>query len=409
MSTAEKPRISILTMLLYSVASLGMGFFYAFANFSLPLYLRTYTASDALIGILANTRSFAGAIIQPLVGVWSDRTWTRLGRRRPFFVTAMPAVAVLILLCALRPPFAVVIPTVLLMTVLFNVGADPYMALQADITPLEQRGTINSLATMLGAVGQLAFALISGLVLWGINPSYSFLFVALGLVLAFAVTAATIREHPRQTEAYRPLRLGEHIATLPRYREAFKFYIVQFLLWFGINAATPFLTLFASREIAGVDESLAQLLAGLLLAVTAICAIPVGILGDRYSRKRLLGIGLALFGVSALLAALLARNVTEIAILLVIIGIGNAAHTVLSYPLLTELVPVERIGEFWGINTFFASSAALISAALAGALADIFQTYRAVFVLTGLCLLAALVALQFVHPERAPKQIQEAI
>jgi len=408
MSDAQiEKRLPLSTMLLYSIASLGTGFFYAFSNFTLPLFLRGYTANDALIGVLASTRSFEGAIIQPLVGMWSDRIWTPLGRRRPFYVVSMPLVALLILFCALHPPFPLVIGAVLLFTLLFNVGADPYTALQADIAPPNQRSTLNSLATLLGAVGQLAFALTSGLILWDLNPTYSFLFVAVGLVVTFGVTVVGVREERGAVEERRRLRFREHLSSLPRYREALKFYIVQFLLWFGINAATPFLTLFASREVAGVDEGTAQMLAGLLLAVTALCAVPVGLLGDRYSRKRLLGIGLGLFGLSALAAAFFARTLPDFLIALLFIGVGNAAHTVLSYPLLTELVPLARIGEFWGFNTLFASAAALVSAALAGWLADLFGTYRAVFVLTGLCLLAALVALQFVHPERAREQMEE--
>ncbi len=401
-------KLPLSTMLLYSVASMGTGFFYAFGNFTLPLFLRGYTANDALIGVLANTRSFAGAIIQPLVGMWSDRTWTPLGRRRPFFAVAMPLTALLILFCALHPPFLPLIGAVLLLTMLFNVGVDPYIALLADITPAHQRSTLNSLATLLGAVGQLTFALTSGLVLWNLNPAYSFLFVAVGLVVTFGVTTIGVREKQKTVEERKPLRFREHLSTLLRYREALKFYIVQFFLWFGINAATPFLTLFASREVAGVDEGMAQMLAGLLLAMTALCAVPVGLLGDRYNRKRLLSFGLGLFGISALGAALFARSLPDFIIALLFIGISNAAHTVLSYPLLTELVPLTRIGEFWGFNTLFASVAALFSAALAGWLADLFGTYRAVFVLTGACMLVALVILQFVYPRRAREQVEGA-
>jgi maltose/moltooligosaccharide transporter len=402
----EPPKLRLSSMLLYSAASLGMGFFYAFSNFTLPLYLRNYTTSDALIGLLANTRSFEGALVQPVVGAWSDRIWTRLGRRTPFFLISMPLVALLILFLALEPAFGLVIAAVLLFTLLFNVGADPYIALQADIAPPEQRSTLNSLAMFLQAGGQLVFALASGMVLWAINPAFSFYLVAGGLVLTFGLTIAGVRERRRTVAIHEKLRFREHLTTLPRYQEALKFYGVQFLLWFGINAATPFLTLFATYEISGVDEGTAQLLAGLLLAVTAICAVPVGLLGDRYSRKVLLGIGLLLFGGGALAAALWARTVTHIVLVLVIIGVGNTAHTVLSYPLLTELVPPGRIGEFWGFNTFFASAAALVSAAFAGWLADLFGSYRAVFVLTGLCLLAATAALTLVHPERAGLQIQ---
>jgi len=401
----SKPRLSLSSMLLYSAGSLGMGFFYAFGNFSLPLYLKRYPMSDAFIGLVTNTRSFAGAIIQPLVGAWSDRTWTRLGRRTPFFLITMPLVALLIFLTSFSLPLGPTVAAVLLFVVLFNVGADPYTALQADLTPPGQRSTLNSLATVWNAFGQLFYALVSGLILWGINPRYSFWFVSVGLCLGFAVTVLGVRETKGRLERQKPLGLRASLASLPRYREALKFYVVQFFLWFGINAATPFLTLFASREVAGVDERTAQVLAALLLAVTAVCAVPFGILGDRFSRKRLLGWGLGLFGLSSLAAAFFARNLAELAVLVVLIGVGNAGHTVLSYPLLTELAPAARIGEFWGLNTSFASVAALVSAGLAGWLADLFGSYRAVFVLTGLCLLAALAVLQFVRPERAAEAL----
>jgi MFS family permease len=117
-------------------------------------------------------------------------------------------------------------------------------------------------------------------------------------------------------------------------------------------------------------------------------------------------IGMVLFGAGVLATALWARTLSYIVVLLVIIGVDNTTHTVLSYPLLTELVPPERIGEFWGFNTFFASAAALVSAVLAGWFADLFGSYRPVFVLTGLCLLAATAVLTFVHPEWASLQIQ---
>ena len=128
-------RLKVGGMFAYGAASVGMGLFYAFNNFSLPLFYRTYTSSDALIGLLANTRSFMSAIVQPFVGAWSDRTWTKMGRRKPFFAFSMPLVAVLLLWCAARPPFGVLIAVQLILTFLFNVGVDPYTALISDIAP----------------------------------------------------------------------------------------------------------------------------------------------------------------------------------------------------------------------------------------------------------------------------------
>lgn len=390
-------RISLARMFAYSSASLGMGLFYAFNNFTLPLFLRSYTSNDALIGILSSTRSFEGAIVQPVIGAWSDRIWTRMGRRKPFFILGMPIVVALLIYCSFRPSFTLLIAAILFFTLVFNIGVDPYIALQSDIAPPDQRSTLNSVATLFIAVGQLSFALISGLILWDINPAYCFYFVGGGLFLTYLITSSGIKERRENVEIREPMKLKEHLKTLPNYPNALKFFVSQLLLWFGINAATPFLTLFASREVPGVSAGVAQILAALLLGITALCAVPVGVLGDRISRKRLLQIGLAIFGVGALMVAFFAKSLLLLTLLIVAIGIGNTFHTVLSYPLLTELAPPERIGEFWGINTFFSSSGAIFSAALAGWLADFFGTYRAVFVLTGVCMVAALIVLQFVH------------
>ena len=390
-------RITLSRMLAYSSASLGMGIFYAFNNFTLPLFLRSYTSNDALIGILSSTRSFEGAIVQPVIGAWSDRVWTPMGRRKPFFILGMPFVVALLVYCSFRPSFPLLIAAILLFTLIFNIGVDPYIALQSDIAPPGQRSTLNSVATLFIAVGQLSFALISGLILWDINPAYCFYFVGGGLFLTYLITSAGIKERRENVEIREPMKLKEHLKTLPNYPDAMKFFVSQLLLWFGINAATPFLTLFASREVPGVSAGVAQILAALLLGLTALCAVPVGIMGDKVSRKRLLQVGLGIFGISALIVAFFVRSLPLLVVFIITIGIGNTFHTVLSYPLLTKLAPPERIGEFWGINTFFSSSGAIFSAALAGWLADIFGTYRAVFVLTGVCMIAALVVLQFVN------------
>src|SRR4029450_7462084 len=85
-------------MLLYSACSVGPGAFYAFNNFVLPPILKSFGASDLLIGLLSSTRSIEGAVIQPTVGALSDRIWTPPGRRRPFLLIGIPLSAFFFLL-----------------------------------------------------------------------------------------------------------------------------------------------------------------------------------------------------------------------------------------------------------------------------------------------------------------------
>src|SRR5262249_32463680 len=80
----------------YSVATLGCGAFFSFNNYVRPLFLKHYTSNAVILGLMGSSHSVEGAIIQPLVGSASDRTRTRLGRRRPFMLIFLPLSALLL-------------------------------------------------------------------------------------------------------------------------------------------------------------------------------------------------------------------------------------------------------------------------------------------------------------------------
>src|ERR1700682_2790565 len=96
-------RLSRARTLAYSAGQFVAGMFFAFNNFTLPLYLGHFTNNNIIIGWLSSTRSVEQSIIQPLVGERSDRTWTRVGRRAPFFLATMPLVGLLMVINGLIP------------------------------------------------------------------------------------------------------------------------------------------------------------------------------------------------------------------------------------------------------------------------------------------------------------------
>src|SRR3954453_1336797 len=122
----EPRRLSPRGMALYSVAAIGGGFFYIFNNAVLPLLLSRFTGNVLLLNLMSNTRSIEGAVIQPVVGAWSDRIWTRLGRRRPFMLVGIPLSAAFMAITPLAPTLPAVVACIVLFSLLFNVAADPY-------------------------------------------------------------------------------------------------------------------------------------------------------------------------------------------------------------------------------------------------------------------------------------------
>jgi maltose/moltooligosaccharide transporter len=397
-------------MLGYAAASLGTGAFYAFSNAALPLFLRPLTDSDVVIGLLSSTRSLGGAVVQPLVGAWSDRLWTPLGRRRPFLLAAVPPAALLLVLTPYAPSLAWVALAIVLLALLFNIAVDPYLALLADITPLSQRATLSSLATLVQFSGQVGVTLAVSVVAAGATggiPPAAFQLVALVLVVSFAITIVTVRESPHAVPARPRFGWRAYVASLLACREAMKFFVGLFVLFFGINAVVPFLTLYAVREI-GVTEAEALLLFLVMVAVTGMLAVPFGRLGDRGylalpgsggrlclrvgpapAYRQLIGFGIVCLGVAALLGTV-ATELPHLLLVEVLAGVGNSALTVLWWPMLTELIPRERTGVFAGLSATVQSIALPASVVLAGVLIDAFDSYRVVFGLLALMSLLAL-------------------
>src|SRR5919199_142691 len=177
--------LSLARMLLYSAGSVGTGAFYGFNNFVLPPVLQAFGAPDLLIGLLSSTRSLEGALIQPTVGVLSDRTWTRLGRRRPYILVGVPLSAVFFVAAAYADSLVPLAVLIFLFSIFFNLAVDPYNALLPDIAPLDPRGRLSGLATGVQLASSVGFLVVvaaaSGS---GRVPGWVFALVAVTLVVS---------------------------------------------------------------------------------------------------------------------------------------------------------------------------------------------------------------------------------
>jgi maltose/moltooligosaccharide transporter len=426
----------------YSFGSLGAGLFYAFNNFTLPLYLSRFTSNAIIIGWLASTRSGEQLITQPIVGWWSDRTWTRFGRRAPFFLIAMPLSALLIIFNGMLPfdpsLLWVVIATVFLFSFIFNFGIDPYVALLADAAPSEQRASISGIANFVGFLGQFAL-LIAAAILFDAHPGLVFFLVAAGIGIGFGVVALGVREQrelvqvedppersviaqsPQTFALFRPIvRLFRHLRELYRnHPEATKLLGVKFLYQIGINAAAPFLTLFVVTEIgttgqrefiesfnipalsglAQIDAtSLSQLTGAFFLLVSLLAALPAGFLADRFGKKRVFALGLVVLGVFALLSAF-ATTIPQLLFYLLFIGSANSAISVVFFPYLSDLAPKDQMGYFQGLSAAAETGGVGISVLISGALINLNlygSQYRPIFVVMAVFLLLGALGTLFV-------------
>src|SRR5437879_7171043 len=128
----HKPRLSFGQIWNMSFGFLGIQFGWGLqlANMS-AIY--TYLGADAdRIPILWLAGPMTGLLVQPIIGSMSDRTWNRLGRRRPYFLTG--AVLSSIALFFMPDSSALCMPAVLLwiLDANVNVSMEPFHAFVAD-------------------------------------------------------------------------------------------------------------------------------------------------------------------------------------------------------------------------------------------------------------------------------------
>lgn len=396
-------RLTRTTTALYSAGSIGAGAFYAFNNFVLPQLLKAAGASDLLTGLLSSTRSIEGAIIQPTVGALSDRTRSRLGRRRPYIAVGIPLSAAFFLFAATQHDVLGLTIGIFLFSIFFNAAADPYVALLADITTLDERGILQGVSTAIQLGSQVGFLLlISTASGSGAIPIWSYLLVAGLLVATFAVTVAGVREPEIVDLTEERLGLRRYVAALTEHRQAMRYLGAIFVFMVGFSAVLPYLTLFITVDIHQTEQIALALAAGTLL-VTAVAAVGFGKLADRVGTKPVLVAGWALLAVAAF-GGMVIQGLPETIAVVLLAGIGNGAATAAGWPLLASLVPPEKTGVFAGLKAAAESIAIPASVVVAAELFLPRFSYRGVFVLlAGAILVALVILIRSVHVPPLPK------
>lgn len=394
----------------FSVANFGAQAVFTLFTTGMSLYLESYRIRPELIGLLSNERALVAAIAQPIVGRMSDRTRTRLGRRRPFFLVGIPAISIALALLALHPPFWIMLGIMTIAAFFLWVALDPYNAMLADIFPPAHRGKVGGilgLSQMLGSIVFLLFAIS----FWESNEPLVFGVTIAVLLLSFGFTFFTVKEPPlnsrAEERAERPAKLTPmaYIRELLAYKEAAKYTLALAFFWIGNGGATPFLTLFGTHAL-GANSSEVFFLPLAFVITTAIFAVPAGFLADRIGRKRVLTIGLFIFGVGAIIGSQ-STDLIQGTIALAVIGIGNAGIGTMLIPLLADLIPRSRTAELIGISSAVTSFAQPVGSVLAGGIVSLAtgplglsDAYRWSFIFAGVMIVLGGLLLQRVRPEQ---------
>src|SRR5476651_2259469 len=155
----ERPKLTFWQIFNMSFGFLGIQFGFALQNGNASRILQTFGADVEHLSLFWLAAPITGMIIQPLIGHYSDHTWNRLGRRKPYFLAGgiLSGVALLFMpnasLLTFLSPVMVGAGVLMIMDASFNVAMEPFRALIADNLPDSQRGLGFSVQTFLIGTG----------------------------------------------------------------------------------------------------------------------------------------------------------------------------------------------------------------------------------------------------------------
>ena len=135
----RKPRLSGWQIWNMSFGFLGIQFGFALQNGNVSRIFQTLGAEIDNIPILWIAAPVTGLLVQPIVGHMSDRTWNRLGRRRPYFLTGAILASLALAIITNSPTWIFATVMLWIMDASINISMEPFRAFVGDMLSSEQR------------------------------------------------------------------------------------------------------------------------------------------------------------------------------------------------------------------------------------------------------------------------------
>ncbi len=374
------------------MAFLSISAFWQMYDNIIPLILQnTFHLNETIIGAIMAMDNVLAVFLLPLIGTLSDKVDTKMGKRTPFIVGGTFAAAVCMMLLPLADHYKMLglfIVALALTLISMAMYRSPAVALMPDLTPKPLRSSANAVINLMGAVGAIyALILIRLLVKKEEHPSYFpvFLGVVGIMVLAVIILVATINEkkiaakiaeeYPEEAEEEKEKE--EHGLPAP-VKRSLVLILVSIFLWFtAYNAVTTAFSRYAVTVWGMEGGGFASCLMVAMVAAI-ISYIPIGIISSKIGRKKSILIGLVMMFISYTSVFFYPTYNVTANIFFAIIGIGWAAISVNSLPMVVEMSKGSDIGKYTGLYYTFSMTAQIFTPIVSGALLQ-YVSYSTLF------------------------------
>ncbi len=381
------PRLSFWQIFNMSFGFMGVQIGYSLQNGNTSRILSALGANVEHLSYFWLAAPLAGLIVQPIIGLSSDKTWTRLGRRIPFILAGAIVSALAMFFMPNSEFFAYLVPPLLFgafmllfMDTSFNVTMQPFRALVGDMVSEEQRNIGYSIQSFLINAGAVIGSMLPFVLTWlGVSniPApgekvastviWSFYFGGGALLLTVLWTSFRTREYPpaeyaqyhQITEAEKSkksfLSLLKNIPVT-----MWRLSVVQFFSWFALFMMWVFTTSGVAQNVwhtlPGDSTSAAYNEAGNWVGVIfagyslfgALFSVFMARLANKFGRKKVYMLSLIAGGIG-LFSMIFIQNQYGLIISMVGVGIAWAAILAMPYAILSAALPASKMGVYMGI------------------------------------------------------------
>ena len=393
--------------------NLSFGFFgvqiaYALQSANISRIFATLGADPHQLSFFWILPPLMGMIVQPLIGKWSDRTWCRMGRRKPYLlVGAIVAVLVMLflpnagslsfssrLLLGLNGAMWFGLFSLIFLDTSINVAMQPFKMMVGDMVNEEQKGKAYSIQSFLCNAGSFAGYLFPIFFTWigiantapeGVVPDsvkWSFYIGALILILCVLYTFVKVKEmNPQEYAEFHGIDLQKQqeqkhegiISLLAHAPKAFwTVGLVQFFCWSAFlymwtytNGAIAS-TVWGTTDAASEGYQAAGNWVGVLFAVQAVGSMLWALLIPKFRSHRTAYVVSLILGAVGFISVFFVHHQYALLVSFLLIGAAWAAMLALPFTILTNSLTGEHMGEYLGLFNCTICLPQIVAAAIGG-------------------------------------------
>lgn len=437
---APKPNLSITQIVTMSFGFLGIQFGFALQNGNTSRILRSFGADVEHLPAFWLVAPVVGMIVQPIIGHYSDRTWNRVGRRKPYFLMGaiLSSLALIFLpnsasLAGLIPALWIGAGMVMVMDASFNIAMEPFRALVADNLSDRQSTLGFSIQTFLIGLGAVVGSILPEFLAQldvsqepgpsGVadNIRYSFYIGAAVFITAILVTVFFSKEYPpheyekyhgkpESNESNSLMSIFKDFGQMPKTMKQLG--LVQFFSWFALFSMWVFTTDAVATHVYGLTGDYSSTVEyndagnkvssafGAYNFIAMIYALLLPTIARQVGRKMTHAISLLAGGIG-LISIYFIKDPSMLKFSMVGVGLAWSSILAMPYVILSGSIPAGKLGIYMGIFNFFITLPQIVNGLVNGWIVKYLYDGQPIYaiVMAGFLMICAAISVMFVYDE----------